>query len=464
MTGIYWYIIIGLLLLGVTALGTLLKRLPVSTSIIYLAVGAAVGPYGLKLLAWDLIGAAPLLERLTEIAVLVSLFTVGLQLRRSLTDRAWWLPVRLASLTMLLSIALVALLGVAALGLPLGAAILLGAILAPTDPVLASDVQVRDAQDRDTLRYSLSGEAGLNDGTAFPFVMLGLGLLGLHPQEHAGLAGLWAPGSFSLASWLGWDVAWAVAAGLLAGGAVGWFVGWQILRRRQFQEMALSIQAFLVFGVIALAYGLAELAYGYGFLAVFAAGYALRYLELRASDHAEAPPSLGAVAPDDDAATQLDAVDTPGETAHFIALSLNQFSSQMEHILEAAVVVLLGAMLSPRLLTWDALWLAPALFLAIRPLAVALGLWGSATGRVQRLLTGWFGIRGIGSLYYLSYAIAHKLPDALAQRLAELTVSLIAVSIVAHGVSVTPLMSWYERRVERRDQRAPSRPAERANP
>lgn len=463
MTGTYWYIIIGVLLLSVTALGTLLKRLPVSTSIIYLAVGAAVGPYGLKLLDWDLIGAAPLLERLAEIAVLVSLFTVGLQLRRSLTDRAWWLPVRLASVTMLLSIALVALVGVVALGLPLGAAILLGAILAPTDPVLASDVQVKDVKDQDTLRYSLSGEAGLNDGTAFPFVMLGLGLLGLHPQEQAGLAGLWAPGRFTLAGWLGWDVAWAVAAGLLAGAAVGGVVGWQILRRRQFQEMALSIQAFLVFGVIALAYGLAELAYGYGFLAVFAAGYALRYLELRASNHTAAPPKLDALAPDGDAAEQLDAVKTPGEAAHFIALSLSQFSGQMEHIFEAAIVVLLGAMLSPQLLTWDALWLAPALFLVIRPLAVAAGLWGSQAGAVQRLLTGWFGIRGIGSLYYLSYAIVHKLPGDLAQRLSELTLSLVVVSIVAHGVSVTPLMAWYERLIERRARAAP-RPAESANP
>src|SRR5215213_5965434 len=140
MNTIYWYIIIGVLLLGVTVAGTLLKELPVSTSIVYLTVGFALGPHGLGLLAWDLVREADLFERLTELAVIASLFTVGLHLRRSLTDRAWWLPVRLASITMILTIAGIALVGWLLLDLPLGAAILLGAVLAPTDPVLASDV------------------------------------------------------------------------------------------------------------------------------------------------------------------------------------------------------------------------------------------------------------------------------------------------------------------------------------
>ncbi|MBA3468564.1 MAG: sodium:proton antiporter [Herpetosiphonaceae bacterium] len=450
MSTIYWYIIIGTLLLGVTVAGTLLKELPVSTSIVYLGVGFALGPHGLGLISWDLVREADFFELLTELAVIASLFTVGLNLRRSLGDRSWWLPVRLASITMILTIAGIAMIGVFLLDLPLGAAILLGAVLAPTDPVLASDVQIKGVTDRDTLRYSLSGEAGLNDGTAFPFVMLGLGLLALHPDEYAGLAGLWGERSFSLLGWLGWDLLWAVGTGLLVGAATGWLTGKLMLKLGRSQADAFSLQAFLVLGLIALAYGLAELVYGYGFLAVFAAGYALRYLELHMSQHSAEPPALGTNAPDDDEEVILEAIQTPEETAHYLTISLGKFNNQLEHLFEAGVVVLLGGVLTTQYLSWDVLWFAPLLFLVLRPATVAIGLWHSDTGRVQRLLTGWFGIRGIGSIYYLSYAINHGLPTDLAIRLTSLVLSTIAVSIIVHGISVTPLMNWYERLVKRR--------------
>src|SRR5919206_497446 len=135
---------------------------------------------------------------LTPSAVLISLFTAGLKLRTALTDHRWRLPVRLAVESMIVTVGLITLVGVVGLGLPLGAAVLLGAILAPTDPVLASDVQVEGPTDQDRLRFGLTGEAGLNDGTAFPFVMLGLGLIGLHELGQAG----WR--------WFAVDVVWAV--------------------------------------------------------------------------------------------------------------------------------------------------------------------------------------------------------------------------------------------------------------
>ena len=147
---------------------------------LYLAVGLGVGPIGLGLVARDTVGDAHLLERRTEVAVLVSLFTSGLKLSLPLSDRRWRLPIRLAFGSMAITVAAVAALAWALFDLPLGAAILLGAILAPTDPVLASDVQLEEPGDRDRLRFALTGEGGMNDGTAFPFVMLGLGLLGLH--------------------------------------------------------------------------------------------------------------------------------------------------------------------------------------------------------------------------------------------------------------------------------------------
>ena len=180
MTATYWYIIIGLLLIVMALAGGVLKRLPLTTSMLYLGVGALLGPLGAGMISMDPIAWAAVLERVSELAVIISLFAAGLKLDLPLTDRRWWLPTRLAVLSMAITVGLIAVTGVWLLGLSIGAAVLLGAIIAPTDPVLAFDVQVENIRDRDRLRFGLTGEAGLNDGTAFPFVMLGLGLLSLH--------------------------------------------------------------------------------------------------------------------------------------------------------------------------------------------------------------------------------------------------------------------------------------------
>ena len=180
MTFALWTLLIGVLLIVMVLSATLLKRLPLSTAMIYLAAGFILGPA-----VWAVLTPSPfvhtdILERVTEVAVLLSLFSVGLKLGLPLSNWHWLLPVRLAFVSMTLTVALVAVVAIWGLGLSPGVAILLGAILAPTDPVLASAVQVESSGDRDRLRFSLTGEGGLNDGTAFPFVMLGLGLLGLH--------------------------------------------------------------------------------------------------------------------------------------------------------------------------------------------------------------------------------------------------------------------------------------------
>src|SRR5918992_1678674 len=290
MTEAYWFTTAGVLLVGIVLASTLLRRLPVSTAIIYLCVGLLLGPGALGLLSWDAVREAEILKYLTEIAVIVSLFTVGLKWRTPLTADFWSLPVRLATVGMVLTICAVTLIGTTLLALPLGAAVLLGAVLAPTDPVLASEVQVRSSTDRDAVRYALSGEAGLNDGLAFPFVMLGLGLLGLHPDEDAGLFKLWANGEFGVWGWVGWDLIWAVGVGFAVGGLTGSMVGRLALHLHRRRHDIFALHEFLVLGLIALSYGFAELVYGYGFLAVFAAGYALRRIELRATGHAPEPP------------------------------------------------------------------------------------------------------------------------------------------------------------------------------
>jgi NhaP-type Na+/H+ or K+/H+ antiporter len=434
-----WYFAVGLVLVSLTFTMPLLQRLPVSPPTFYLAAGLVLGPGALGLLSWDVVREARLFERVTELAVLVSLFTVGLSMRRSLKDRLWLVPLRLATLTMIVTIGAIAIVGVLWMGLSIGAAILLGAILAPTDPVLASDVQLQDASDRDELRYGLSGEAGLNDGAAFPFVMLGLGLLGLH--SGAGLLG-GGDQPFGLTGWLLWDVVWAVAAGLAIGGATGWLVGRVTLLFRRRPGLTVSLHEFLVLGVIALSYATAELVHGYGFLSVFAAGYAVRYIELRAAGHSDSPAELPPMAPGRGQGEDLKGP----EAAQFLAASLVDFNDKLEHVLMASVVILVGGVLTTAYITVEALWLAPLLFFVIRPLAVAIGLVGSSVTGMRRTLMAWFGIRGIGSVYYLTYAIESDLAAGDAERLTGLVLCLVVASIVLHGVSVAPLMGWYERR------------------
>jgi len=321
------------------------------------------------------------------------------------------------------------------MGLSFAAAVLLGAILAPTDPVLASDVQVESATDRDRLRFALTGEAGLNDGTAFPFVMLGLGLLGLHELGPYGVR------------WALVDVAWAGAAGLAVGYLLGALVGRLVLHLRQQHQEAVGTDDFLALGLVALAYGAALLIHGYGFLAVFAAGLALRRIERQASDR------MGKTPEDVAAAAQQgkeDEIATGEETAPaYMAQAALGFTEQLERIAEVTVVLLVGTMLSGRYLAPEAIWFVPLLFLVIRPLAVLLGAHQGKAPAIQRRLLAWFGIRGIGSVYYLAYAVAHGLPPELSRRLTAITLTVIASSVIFHGVSVTPLMRHYSSRTPR---------------
>ena len=166
-----WFIVTGALLISMALAGSALRRAPLTASMFYLTVGAALGPWGAGLLRVNAVEDASIVERLTEIAVIISLFTAGLKLRLPGSDQRWRAPILLAALAMVLTIGGIAVFAVAAFGLPMGAAVLLGALLAPTDPVLASDVQVSHEHDAEPVRFSLTGEAGLNDGTAFPFVM-----------------------------------------------------------------------------------------------------------------------------------------------------------------------------------------------------------------------------------------------------------------------------------------------------
>lgn len=399
---------LGLLVLMVAWLPLILSRLPLSLPIICVGIGAALfsaerfAPY-----AFHPLETPNLIERASELIVIVSLMGAGLKIERALSWRNWSLTWRLLGIAMPLSIVAMMALGHAVLGLGAAAALLLAAVLAPTDPVLASDVQIenpRSDQD-DEARFALTSEAGLNDSLAFPFVHLAI---------LASTAG-WAAHV-----WGEWALD-AVAVRLLVGAAVGlgggWLLGRIVYALPEEGRLSRTGDGFVALGATLSIYAAAEIAHGYGFLAVFLAGLMLRSA---ARDH--------------------DFNDR-----------MHDFADETERLLMMALLVMFGGMLSAGGLLvavgWQEIAFALATLFVVRPLAGWISLLGVARPPLERGIIAFFGIRGLGSVYYLSYAINHGAFDQPV-RLWGTVGLVILISILLHGVSVTPMMRLLDRRRE----------------
>jgi sodium/hydrogen antiporter len=400
-------LLIGAVLLAMSLAQTLVARLPLSPALLYLAVGwLAASVASPPLPDPDLIAHATLLRVLSEIAVLLSLFAIGLKIRVAATWAAWRVPVLLATTSMLWAVALATLWAAWWLPLSWPTAFLLAAILAPTDPVLASDVQTHGEHDRDALRLSLTVEGALNDGTAFPLVMLALGLLGLQELGANGLR------------WVQVDLLWSVMAGGALGVACGRAIGWALLRRLRVQPDSQGDE-LIYLGAIALVYGLSLALHASAFLAVFACGATL--LRQHPATRAE-PEAIG------------------------LGQHLQAFGARCERLAEVLMVLLIGAALTRVSWSIDVLVFALGVVLLVRPASVLLGLPPKALPTTQRRLVAWFGIRGVGSLFYLAFVLERGVQGAAAQTVISACLVSLAVSIALHGVSATPLMSWYQRR------------------
>jgi NhaP-type Na+/H+ or K+/H+ antiporter len=262
--------------------------------------------------------------------------------------------------------------------------------------------------------------------------MLGLGLVGAHELGTYG----WR--------WLAVDLVWAVGAGLGIGALCGAGVGKLVLYLRSVHREAVGLDEFLALGLIALSYGIALLLDAYGFLAVFAAGLSVRGLERQHSDG-----TAGAGARKSGASTEEQATDPRTAPAHMTEAVLS-FNEQLERLGEVAVVIVVGALLADIEAAGPGILLAVVLFIVIRPVATGLTLIRTPLSNPQRAFIAWFGVRGIGSIYYLTYALAHGLPVPEARMLADITLVVVAASIVLHGVSVTPLMELYAARMRAR--------------
>lgn len=350
----------------------------------------------------DPIASSVLVERLAELAVIISLTSAGLKLDRPLGWRSWLTTWRLLAITMPLCIAALAMGGVWVLGLPLAAALLLGAVIAPTDPVLAASVQVgppgEDSEHE--VRFALTSEAGLNDGLAFPFVNLAI---------VVAATGLAAEG---LATWLAVDVVWKIAAGLAMGVLIGQVVAWIVFRLCKPDAVT---DGYVALALTLLAYGATELVHGYGFIAVFVAALLFRRSE---KDH---------------------------DYHH----ALHDFSEQMEQLLMAAILLVFGVAIAQGLLSsigWDSALLAVAFLFVIRPAAGWLGLVGTGLRSSYRLSIAGLGIRGVGTFYYLAHGLnAGAFSVAAAQAIWAIAGLIVVLSIVLHGLSAPRVMHRIDR-------------------
>lgn len=330
-------------------------------------------------------------EILSEMAVIVALFATGMRLDVVHPFSRWRATARLLLVAMPLTIGAMLLVGLAA-GLPLATAMLLGAVLAPTDPVLAGDVQVGPPTEggEHPVRFALTAEAGLNDGLAFPFVYLAL----------AAATGLTA---VSAVEWAAYDLAYRIIVGVVVGGVTGWGLGQVVFRWPADNVLAETGSGVLALAGVLVCYGAAELVHGYGFIACFVGGLAFRRVEVEHRFHGD----------------------------------LHLFNLAIEHALTAVLLLLTGTALGTYagLLRWEHLAIAAALIFVVRPVIGWVSLAGSGLARRERLVTAAFGVRGIGSIYYLAFAAGSAAAIPLIGELWLVVLVTIALSAAVHGLT-----------------------------
>ncbi|XVH33613.1 cation:proton antiporter (plasmid) [Haloferacaceae archaeon DSL9] len=412
--------VVAVAVIGAVVLPRYLTDKPLSLPMIYVAFGALLFAVVPGFPTLDPVAASGLTERLTELVVIIALMGAGLKIDRPFDLLTWTSTWRLLAVTMPVSIALLALLGWYFIGLLVPTAILLGAVLAPTDPVLASDVEsgaplTELEEERSvehewgSIRFALTSEAGLNDGLAFPFTYLAIAAASVNLAGRA-----W------VLDWFLVDVLYRIGVGL----AVGYIVG-HGMARVVFHAPSPSRQEEVMAGAEALAttllaYGTAELLGGYGFIAVFVGALELRRFEW---DH---------------------------EYYRY----LHDFAAIVERLLMTTVLVLFGGAIAGGLLaplTWDGVLLGLALVFVIRPVAGLLAFYRSGAPWVDRAVISFFGIRGIGSFYYLSFALAHASFEeselvVAAEWLWAFVGFVVLVSIFIHGLSASPAIRLADRR------------------
>ena len=410
------FVIFGIGLMLAVTLERWMARVWMSLPILYVGAGFLLASLPLKLPffnpAWDGFDALTL-EYVTEFIVIASLAAAGIAIDRPVSWKNWRQIWPLLVVAMPLTIAAVAFLGWWAVGLAPASAILLGAALAPTDPVLARSVQVGPPGEgkRHDVRFSLTVEAGINDGLAFPFTHLAIAALGMS-----------ALGAWTL-EWAAFDLVYRIAAGVAVGWGIGRIGAWYVFEREADAPIDevddgtprySTREGLIVLGTLLLAYGSAELVHGYGFLAVFVAAVTARQRENASRYH---------------------------KISH-------HFIDQIEQIVLVAVLLGFGVMLASGVLnalTWPAALLALALVFVVRPVSGLLAESRSDLPIAGKMVIAFLGVRGMGSIYYLAYGQNHGEFEGLPLLWATVSFTIL-VSIVVHGVLAGPLIAFVEGR------------------
>lgn len=413
------YVVLGCGALAAAVLPRVVSGRPLSLPLVFLLGGLLVYLLNVPLPEVDPVEQRVWVLHTTELCVIVSLMGAGLAINRPFGRRTWSSTGRLLGIALPLTVAATAVSAWLLLGWPPAAALLLAAVLAPTDPVLAAEVRVGEptdsAHDEDEVRFSLTSEAGLNDGLAFPVVYAALALA-------AAAGGGWS------ASWIGeWalvDLAYKSGIGVVVGLLVGRLLGrmffrsrWPALRLSEYRE------GFVALGATFLSYGAAELLHGYGFLAVFATACSIR----------------------------------AAERSHGYHLVLHEFIEQVERLFTASLLFLLGgyvALGGLSELTWQGAAVGLLLLLVIRPAAGWAALPGSPGGPRERVATAVFGIRGIASLFYVAYALSQDDFSGLGPELWAVVTFTVLSSVVLHGIAASPVISRLDWLRQRRARRA----------
>lgn len=398
-----------------------LRKLPLSLPIICILIGAAIFSLPQVTLRPLPTLYPEVTERFTEFVVIIALMGAGLKIDRPFRWRKWGITWRLIAITMPLCILAIAGLTAWGMGLSLAAAVLVGASLAPTDPVLAADVQVGPPKsgDEDEVRFGLTSEAGLNDGLAFPFVHLAIML-----------ATLAAAGKPWFAEWLSYRVLWEIGMGVAAGWVIGRAFGWLTFKVPAESKLAQTGDGLIALAATCISYGLTEMLHCYGFLAVFVTALALRSSHRHHDFHAD----------------------------------MHAVTEQIERLAMMVLLLLFGGALVSGVLAAvkpvDVV-IAVVVLLVVRPAFGLIGLWGMKADWSEKLTLAFFGIRGVGSIYYLAYGLNHA-EMAGSERLWGFIAVVVLLSVVLHGLTVTPVM----RTIDRQQGRDPDRdaPAEHAEP
>jgi NhaP-type Na+/H+ or K+/H+ antiporter len=403
---------------------------PLSFPIVYVGIGFVLFSLPLGVPDPDPLQYPRYAERLTELVVIIALMGGGLKIDRPFSLKTWIPAWRLLAITMPLTIASTALLGWGLAGLLLPTAVLLGAVIAPTDPVLASDVGASDPTEEieaeaapgdqeDEIRFALTSEAGLNDGLAVPFTYLAIALASITVRSADFEGDISQLILTTLLEWFAFDFVYRIVAGIVVGYLIGRVVAYLVFGAPSTTELAEAMEGAEALATTFLAYAVAELVYGYGFIAVFVAALELRHYEW----------------------------------THDYYTELDNFAVMVERLLMAAVLVLFGGAISTGLLdllTIPLVAIGLAVVFVIRPAAGLVGLIGSDSTWRERSVIASFGIRGIGSFYYLAFALnaASFQEFELVVAASELWATLgfvVVASLTIHGISASPVMNTIDK-------------------